>query len=619
MARWGYLLLISLCLATVAAAADTDAPPAQTGAQPFEIVKQDIDLEAAPDGHYWLSEEIHYRPLTDQGVQALQTMALAYTAGYQRQLITAYTLKKDGTRLDVPPASILNGRGQSSTPGYQDLQTRTVVFPNVAVGDEIVLVTTTEQLVPWFPNVFALDFTFSRAVVVREATVSFTTRDNDSAFKINAAGLEAGATQSLGGKTRRVWHFHNDTAQTPDPDRVSEIDDEPHVEITTLANYNEVAKLYAGIFSDKAKVTPAISALADQVTTGMTDKRAQATALFNWVATHIQYVDIVLGAGGFVPNTADQILKNGYGDCKDHVMLLESLLGAKGIDSSAVLIRAGAPQYRLPAVASPFLFDHLITYVPAFGLYLDSTAKYAPFGVLPLEDSGKSVLVVSSGKTEVTPPVSSSNASVTSDVTLKVNEDGSADGDTVVTASGAMAVALRALMSALPQSDDDNYLRANLGPGSSGQFIRNDPLNLAQTYRFSAHYHVAHIGSFPGPGAFPPQLGYKPFNFTAAVGATLPPSRAENYVCASGDYRETVTVTLPKSVKQLELPASQTITTDGSQLKLSYTETAPDTLHSEIELRQDHSGPVCDPAYYAKVRPALARMASALSAQILYH
>ena len=96
----------------------------------------------------------------------------------------------------------------------------------------------------------------------------------------------------------------------------------------------------------------------------------------------------MLGAGGFTPHAATDVLALHYGDCKDHVMLLEALLAARGIVSNPALIAAGGA-YVLPDGPSPFYFNHLITYVPEFRLFLDSTAHYAPFGVLPLPDADR--------------------------------------------------------------------------------------------------------------------------------------------------------------------------------------------------------------------------------------
>jgi transglutaminase-like putative cysteine protease len=615
------LLLSSVLLWAGAQASLAQAPSAapQADASPsIEVVKRDVDIEAAPDGQFWETIETRYRPLDSLGVQALQQMTLSYTAGYQLLRIHAYTLKKDGHRLDVPENSILQGHGATTTPGFEDTRNMTVVFPNMEVGDQAVILANTTQLVPWFPDVFANTEQFSRTIVVKEARVAFTSRGNDAAYHITASGLDADPPASLAGKTRHVWHFRNDTPERPEAGAVTEVGNYPSVQITSLGSYADVGRIYAEIFRDKSAVTPEISKLSETLTADIRDRHAQAKALYDWVAAHIQYVNIVLGAGGFQPHEAKDVLKNGYGDCKDHVMLLQALLAARGIKSSAVLIRAASNEFRLPTAPSPFLFDHLISYIPEFQLYLDSTARYAPFGVLPSSDAGKEVVIVASGKIAITPPVLAANAAITSETVLVVNKDGSADGDSKIVASGADAVDMRGGMASLPSDRDAEYFRALLGPGSDGKFQRGNPENLNGNYEYSAHYHQALLANFSGPGALPAALSYKPFSFSQLIGLGLPNTRSRDYVCASGIYQENVTVTLPPGVAVTALPLAKTFSTDGVELRTDYQQVKPDTVRAKVYLKLDRAGPVCKAADYARIRPALSEMVGALLSQILY-
>jgi len=593
------------------------------GAQPasapaLEIVKEDIDLEAAPDGRSWEVDEVHWRPLTSQGVEALQTFTLSYTQGYQTLAVRAYTLKKDGRRIDIPRGDMLQGHGDTSQPGFEDTRTLTVVYPNLEIGDEAVMITQTQQQVPWFPNVFAFTQTFARGVVVREASVAFTSQGNDAAFHITTNGLESQPPLSAGGKTRHVWHYHNDTARIPEPDAVTDIRDQPHIAITTLPDYADVSRLYTGLFQGHTEVTPEISKLAAQVTADARDRRVQARLLYEWVSANIRYVNIVLGAGGFVPHRAADVLKNGYGDCKDHVMLLEALLAAKGIKSSPVLIRAATSTFKLPPAPSPFLFDHLITYIPEFQLFVDSTARHAPFGVLPESDAGKEVVMVAAAKTAVTPAVSLTNSTIAATSSVTVNPDGSADTESRYTATGAPAVMLRAMMAGMQPDQDNTYFQAVLGPGAEGKFQRGQPDKLDDTYEFSAHYHTAHLANIPGPGALPAAMAYKPFSLTIMLGMSLPPSRQADYLCASGTYREDVTVTMPASANVTTLPPSKSYAAEGAVMDVAYENPAPNIIKEHIVLKLDRQGPVCSASGYAKVRPQLAQMVGALQAQVLY-
>jgi transglutaminase-like putative cysteine protease len=613
-----FFLIFGLLLA-YAPLARAQSPAAASPSPSIEIVKSDIDLEAAADGQFWQVQEDRYRALDSLGVKALQQRTLTYTAGYQLVRVRAYTLKKDGQRIDVPQSTILQGHGETSTPGFNDTRTMTVVFPNLEVGDQVVLTVNTVQAVPWFKNVFADIEQYSRAFVVKDVHIAFTTREKDSSYHIVATGMEAEPVVTLGGKTRHVWRFHNETPVQPEPGATTEISNYPSLQITSLESYADVGRIYTDAFRDRSEVTPEISKLAESLTAGTRDRRAQAKALYDWVAAHIQYVNIVLGAGGFVPHTAKDVLKNGYGDCKDHVMILQALLSARGIKSSAVLIRSAANEYRLPAAPSPFLFDHLISYVPEFHLFLDSTARYAPFGVLPASDAGKEVVIVESGKTTVTPPMTAANSSISVETVRTLNKDGSADGDTKVVSSGGDAVVMRAWMASLPPEGDTNYFRDLLGQGSDGKFQRGNPQDLNGNYEFSAHYHQGLVANFAGPGALPPAFGFRPFSFSQVIGAGLPDKRERDYVCASGVYQHSVTTTLPEGVSVTSIPPSQKFASAGIELRIEYRQVNPGTVREDTYLKLDRPGPVCRAADYAKIRPQLATMVTALLGQILYH
>ena len=162
------------------------------------------------------------------------------------------------------------------------------------------------------------------------------------------------------------------------PAAVSALDDGPLVVASTFKDYGAVAAAFNVRAAPKAAVTPAIKRLADELTKNAHGQREQAKAIYDWVAVNIQYAGDDVGVGPVVPHAADLVLKNKMGDCKDHSILLQALLAAKGIASSPVLINAGNA-YSLPPVASADVFDHMISYIPGLNQYADSTSRYTPF------------------------------------------------------------------------------------------------------------------------------------------------------------------------------------------------------------------------------------------------
>jgi transglutaminase-like putative cysteine protease len=75
----------------------------------------------------------------------------------------------------------------------------------------------------------------------------------------------------------------------------------PHFSFSTFRNYEEIgAAFYAGAAAS-LDVTPVIADLAEEITLGKTERRAQAEAIFEWVTANIRYLAVVLGTGRVVP------------------------------------------------------------------------------------------------------------------------------------------------------------------------------------------------------------------------------------------------------------------------------------------------------------------------------
>jgi transglutaminase-like putative cysteine protease len=604
--------LAALLWASPLPAASPAKPP------PLEIVKLHVDVQVMPNGTYDEAREIAYRLLTEASVQALRETTLSYTEGYQElNIMKAYTLKPNGTHIDVGSNGMLKGYGASTSPGFQDLKTIHVIFPNVEVGDEIVLITASRQIKPWFDGQFASEYMFPAIIATHDGSISITAPDS-LPLQFDNLGLDAGAaTNSGSGMTRRTWRYSNDRPSNEESGVVSPIDTGPRLVVSTFPGYGQVADVYRRLMHGKTDVTPEIKQQADKIVAGIADRRQQARAIYNWVATHIGYVNIVLGAGGFVPHDAPAILNTHYGDCKDHVVLLSSLLAAEGIASAPVLIE-GTNQFQLPKAASPFVFNHIINYLPEFNLFADSTARHAPFGQIPPGDTGKPALNIMTGEIVHTPVRSANDSQLNGVETVTIDRSGSADGETKVTATGASAMATRVIYQLVNSSNEAEFFRRLLGAGASGSFDAENVDVLADPFTYQVHFHVPNAANMPGPAAISSEIGFQPFYPIATLGGDLPAARTLPYTCASLAGENDLTISFPTGTKFLSIPGSTSLSTEGVSLTLQYQRVGPSSLHVLTRLRADHPSETCDPAYYARVRPKLAAMIAALRGQILY-
>ncbi len=164
-----------------------------------------------------------------------------------------------------------------------------------------------------------------------------------------------------------------------------------------FTSWQDVARWFHGLWTDRMKPGRQINALAGVITSGASSDEEKLRRIFEWVQANIRYMAVEIGIGGHQPHDAEEIFVNRYGDCKDMTTLLCAFAKAVGIELYPAFISSwfnGKPDTSLP---SPFHFDHVIAFAPSSGnaaLWMDATEKSCPFGQLPWYDQGLPVLVV---------------------------------------------------------------------------------------------------------------------------------------------------------------------------------------------------------------------------------
>ncbi len=119
-----------------------------------------------------------------------------------------------------------------------------------------------------------------------------------------------------------------------------------------------IGEWYEGLARDRMVASPEIAAKAAELTAGKTDFYAKSEAIGEFVQSRIRYFVIELGVGGFQPHAAQEILRGGYGDCKDKATLLSAMLSSVGIHGALLMVDT---ERGVIDPASPSLFgNHMI-------------------------------------------------------------------------------------------------------------------------------------------------------------------------------------------------------------------------------------------------------------------
>ena len=259
-------------------------------------------------------------------------------------------------------------------------------------------------------------------------------------------------------------------------------------------------------------VTPTVRKLADQITQGITEPKEQARALYNWVSREIRYVAIYLGDGGYVPHFSDSIIRNRYGDCKDKNTLLVALLSAKGIEASSALINSSS-SYVLPNLVTLNTFNHVITYLPQWDMYVDATQEFAPFGVLAFLELDKPTLLTALGRVGRTQKPDAAQNKVSTRVTMTVDPDGKIHGTSHTHYFGVEDLEARPNYEGIGSVREKKIIDDHLGifrQIGTGKFIPSDPYDLNYPFEVKTEFSIEAITNMPGYGAMGVPVGLSP-------------------------------------------------------------------------------------------------------------
>jgi transglutaminase-like putative cysteine protease len=554
----------------------------------------------------------------ERAIQGISQQQLSYNRTLETlAVVEAYTQKADGRKVKVEPHQIKDQqeRESSDAPMFQDTRVKVVIFPEVEVGDRLVLQYKKNRTTALFPGQFS-DFSTPTNFVSKHISYIYDVPETVSLYS-DAMGYVATELVRKSGRKIYRWDYVPGEKPRLEQDAVSQIDFGQYLAVSTFIDFHALAQAYNARAKDKSDVTPEINKLAHALTADLSDPRAKAFALSDWVRKNIRYVAVYIGAGGFIPHASNAILSNRYGDCKDHAALLEALLKAIGIESTPALISTQYT-YILPDVAVPNAFDHAITYIPSLNLYLDSTATNVASGYLPVEELDKPVLLTKQGKIARTPLTQ--NDHIKNVTIFKVDANGAADFTHSSEATGLRAEQRRHTIRYATPTDRDLIVQRALsetGLKGSGILEVGELDNSGKQYEFKMAGHIENLVNLPGP------VGITVFNnFTPGIAAVvqniaIEKDRTQSFVCFAEQRDEQSRFEFPQDVKVIALPKAISI----HDAKFDYTseyfhESKTVVVNRHYRLRHKDST-VCSPEDFKSMRPAIDAMLRDLKSQII--
>ena len=499
-----FLLLLASLLST-AATGQSKTPPAENKAatpktdnsQQAVILEQAVNrlvFESDGTGTREFSERV--RVQSEAGVHALAVLSFAYTTSNETLDVNYVRVRKpDGAVITTPAYNIQDIPADVTrvAPMYSDIHEKHVAVKGLGVGDELEYLLRYHIVNPEVPGQFWFEYTFPKTVIAKDELLQISV-PREKYVKVSSPGFKPEISDQ--GTTRvYTWKTSNPQVEDSSAQAGKLKAPQPSVQVTTFHSWDEVGRWYSQLQAPQAVVTPDIRAKAEELTKGLTSDDARIRAIYNYVATQFHYISLSFGIGRYQPHSAEEVLGNEYGDCKDKHTLLQALLKAAGYDAYPALINS--TRKLDPDVPSPAQFNHVITAMARGGTlqWLDTTTEVAPFGLLTANLRDKQALLLQPGKpaslvtTPANPPFPTDDVFA---VNAKLSSDGTLSGHIEHTSRGDLELIYRLTFRQVPEAQwKDLVQRISYSSGFGGEVsavTASTPEDTSKPFRYAYDY-----------------------------------------------------------------------------------------------------------------------------------
>ncbi|KVD44162.1 hypothetical protein WI85_27110 [Burkholderia ubonensis] len=596
------------------AAGIDDTPPTTLERDVHEFVIQ-------RDGSLEEHDDATLRANDANGIDAIAQRYVWFDKDLEKvELLAAQTLDRDGVAHPVGPDAIRDVQEPRSAgaPTFQDGVLRTVVFPGVEAGSRTRVAFRKVRTRPLNPGYFGYFVEPSRDPVDYQRLVFDVPADMP--LHADARGYVALPPVTANGRTRYVFEYRHGPYDRIELGAVGYPTDGDRLMVSTLPDYAAFAARYRNAAVDPSADDPAVAQLARALTANAPDPHDKARILYDWVRANVRYVALFLGETAAAPHRVTDILRNRYGDCKDHVALFGALLAAVGIRSEPVLLNLGAV-YTLPSVPGygGGAVNHAITWLPDLGLYADTTTGGIAFGYLPPIVMDRPALLVDTGvlaRTPATQPRTRTARLAIDAARLDAQRYQSYVEDDGWTAELERNVFRRATRERVRQLAVERLRQSGLR--GTADLVTTDLAATAGPFGVTMTGTLDHAVWPDGTTAVPALSSPTGGIATQVQGWLAEPVRTQAWVCIGGAFDETAQIALPANVAVTDVPADTAVRDRFVDFASHYVfDASARVVQITRRLRADFGRQVCTPDDYAAMRASLERIERDTQAQIV--
>jgi len=346
-----------------------------SGGLRYELVSDQIDLSGARPLWY---HRVSYTVQRDNALGDAGQIGLYYQPEYQQLALNHLDVWRGGQRVDMRQRAHYAQlrRENDLEQGLLDgALTLNISLPDLRVGDRIDYAYTVTGANPVFGRGYYDTYTarYDVPLAARRLRVRYP-QGLPLRWKVSAPGF-AQTRQQAGGMEELRLEALALPAVRSEKDTPDGHDTYGRIELSTAANWQDVANWAAGLYPLRFQDTAAARAIGEQLQLSRADPQGSMQRAIAFVQGEIRYLGLEMGANSHAPHRPEETLRNRYGDCKDKATLLVALLALAGVPAEPVLVNSATGMDLDARLPSPLAFDHVVVRArpPGGEFWIDAT------------------------------------------------------------------------------------------------------------------------------------------------------------------------------------------------------------------------------------------------------
>ncbi len=345
------------------------AAPAASGA-PVHYLLADTQHRLTSETQAYFTR--HARRLnTPRAVEDHSTVTIIFDPSFETVRLHRLALLRDGTEIDLlnlENFKMYRKETERDRLIYNGVLELASFAPGIRPGDVLEYSYTIDGRNPALGANFGFSLQHAYGVPVAHRFDRVSVADDLAVYLRPRMGAsEPIQTSAVDGFVDYVWEDRNTPVVTADEDAPDSYNAYSRTQVSSFETWKDVGSFFASAYDASKFQSAEVIEIAERIRSQTNSEKEQIREALRFVHENVRYLGIELGAGGYIPRAPTTTLLRRFGDCKDMVVLLNSILFALGFEAKPVLVSFDRARHLEQDIPSHAAFDHVISMVKTAG------------------------------------------------------------------------------------------------------------------------------------------------------------------------------------------------------------------------------------------------------------